>query len=90
MNTPRNGHTRGTGPVRPGDLTGQRFAQNQARIEAEKRVRENPPVDIEAVRHTAYEAGREAGFSEGVRWVQDHYDVFEPEDEDETIGTSHE
>ena len=54
MNTPRNGHTRGTGPVRPGDLTGQRFAQNQARIEAEKRVREIRPLILRqsVIRHT--------------------------------------
>lgn len=81
MNTARNGHTRGTGPVRPGDLTGRTFAQNQARSEAERRVREMPPVDIEAIRHAACKAGYDVGWSEGIQWVQENYDVFELEDE---------
>jgi hypothetical protein len=67
--------------VRPGDLTGRTFAQNQARIEAEKRVRENPPVDIEAIRASAYKAGYETGYSKGIAWVNEMYDVYEKEDD---------
>lgn len=82
MQNTRNGHARGTGPVRPGDTTGRLYAQNQARIEAEKRVREMPPVDIEAIRHAAYKAGYETGYSEGIAFVMDNFDVFELEGQD--------
>jgi hypothetical protein len=77
MTTVRNGHTRGTGPKRPGDLTGRTLVANQA----EKRVRENPPVDIDAIRNSAWKSGHDAGFSDGVRWIQETYDVFIKEDE---------
>ena len=76
MNTPRNGSVRGTGPKRPGDLTGRTFAQNQARIEAEKRVREAPPVNLDAIEQAAYKRGYDKGYYDGIQWVGDNYDVF--------------
>jgi hypothetical protein len=88
MNTPRNGHVRGTSPKRPGDLTGRILLQNQAQTEAERKIMNNPPVDIETIRHAAYEAGRDAGFSEGVTWVTENYAVYELEDVDAEPGTN--
>jgi len=66
------------GTVSPRDFTGTLLKQQQ---EAKQKQQELGTVDIEAVRHAAYEAGREAGFYEGIAWVQEHYDVYELEDE---------
>jgi hypothetical protein len=63
----------------PRDFTGKLFAQQQ---QAKAKADELAGVDIEAVRHAAYEAGREAGYYEGIRFVQENFDVYELEDEE--------
>lgn len=69
---------RGTGPVHPRDWTGRQLKQQKATIDTSKDTR-----DIDEEIRKAYQRGHEAGFSEGIQWVQENYDVFELLEEDE-------
>jgi hypothetical protein len=66
-----------SGAVSPRDFTGTLLKQQQ-----KQKQQELETVDVTAIQHAAYQRGHDAGFSEGVRWVQENYDVFELEDED--------
>jgi hypothetical protein len=72
---------RGMGPVSPRDFTGKQFATN-----TKATLEQAATADIGQSIKAAYDRGHKAGFYEGVQWVQDNYDVFELENEDDELG----
>jgi flagellar biosynthesis/type III secretory pathway protein FliH len=70
---------RGSGPAHPRDFTGTLLKQQQ---QQKQKQQELETADISAIRHAAYQRGYDAGYSDGIRFVQDNFDVFELEDED--------
>jgi hypothetical protein len=71
---------RGSGPAHPRDFTGTLLKQQQ---KARQKQQELESVDIDAIQRAAYQRGYDKGWSEGIEFVFENYDVFELESEGE-------
>jgi hypothetical protein len=59
---------RGAQRPAPGNVTGTTFYRQQREQEARKRAEDNP-VDAEAIRREAFEAGHATGWEQAIEWI---------------------
>lgn len=82
-----SGNIRGHAPTNPRDLTGKRLKELQQQQELGRlNATRDIDAEIKAAHKKGFDEGYDAGLYAGIHWVQENYDVFELEDEDDEMG----